>query len=168
MDFVAAFDRLLGHEGGLSMDPKDRGNWTGGAIGKGELRGSKYGVSAASYPGEDIAGLTIERARGIYARDYWGPAGCDAVPDPIKFDLFDAAVNSGVTDSIKFLQRAVGEHDDGILGPDTLQAAQHQPPMRTLIRFNGYRLKHMANANAWPAYGRGWAIRVAENQIATL
>lgn len=35
MNFDQAFDRLLGNEGGLSMDPNDPGNWTGGHVGVG-------------------------------------------------------------------------------------------------------------------------------------
>lgn len=165
MDLAAAFARVIDAEGGLSMDPADRGNWTGGQVGKGTLRGTKYGISAAAYPSEDIAGLTLDRARGIYARDYWGPAGCDAVGEQLRFDLFDAAVNSGVKAAIQLLQRAVGEDDDGVLGPLTLQAAQSMPPLRVLARFNGYRLRLMASAGGWPAYGRGWALRVAGNLI---
>lgn len=165
MDHVIAFDRLMGHEGDLSMAESDRGNWTSGVIGRGQLKGTRYGISAMAYPGEDIEHLTLDRARALYVRDYWGPAGCDAVPDELKFHLFDAAVNSGVASAIKFLQRALGEHDDGILGPATLQAVQSQPVLRTVARFNGYRLQHMASAPGWPTYGRGWALRVAKNQI---
>jgi hypothetical protein len=46
----AAISTLHKVEGGLSMDERDPGNWTGGAIGKGELRGTKYGISAQTYP----------------------------------------------------------------------------------------------------------------------
>ena len=101
MDFNAAFDRLIGHEGGYVNHPSDPGGET------------KYGISRRSYPGEDIAGLTLERAKLIYARDFWGPAGCDVVPDAAKFELFDMAVNSGVKAAVRNLQRAVGETDDG-------------------------------------------------------
>jgi Putative secretion activating protein len=165
MDFDAAFERLIGHEGVLSMDPQDRGNWTGGERDKGRLLGSKYGISAASYPGEDIAGLTLERARELYKRDYWGPAGCDAVPDPIKFDLFDMAVNSGKGAAVRALQKAAGAAVDGILGPRTLAAVQAMPPARLLARFNGARLAFMADAPTWPAHGRGWARRIASNLL---
>ena len=55
MNFDAAFARLLGNEGGFDDDARDRGNWTGGRIGVGELKGTKYGVSAAAFPDLDIA-----------------------------------------------------------------------------------------------------------------
>lgn len=166
MNFDEAFDRLRGHEGGFTQDTRDSGNWTGGEVGRGVCKGTKYGISAAAYPGEDIEHLTIDRAKTLYLRDYWGPAGCDAVPDQIKFDLFDMAVNSGVKAAVKALQLAVGETTDGVLGARTLQAVQSMPALRLVARFNGARLIHISDATAWPAYGRGWAKRIAQNLLA--
>jgi lysozyme family protein len=163
MDFESSFVALLAHEGGLTMDREDRGNWTGGQIGAGVLRGTKYGISAAAYPTEDIAGLTVERAKLLYRRDYWGPAGCDLVPDAIKFDLFDAAVNSGVRAAVRMLQRSVGAVADGVLGPQTLLAVSNMDPAKALLRFNAGRLAIYVSHPAWSEYGRGWVIRVANN-----
>lgn len=165
MDFDAAFERLLGHEGGFGNDRRDRGNWTGGEIGKGTLKGTKYGISAAAYPGEDIENLTLERARELYRRDYWGPAGCDAVPPGVKYALFDMAVNSGVRAAVKVLQKSVGETVDGILGPRTLQAVQNMPADRLRLRFAANRLLLLTEAHSWPAYGRGWVRRVATDAL---
>jgi hypothetical protein len=50
------------------MDGKDPGNWTGGKVGKGQLKGTKYDVSAAAFPKENIAGLTKDKAIAIYKR----------------------------------------------------------------------------------------------------
>lgn len=163
MNYDRAFQRLIGHEGGFQADPNDRGNWTTGKIGQGELRGTKFGISAMSYPGEDIRNLTLDRAKAIYRRDFWGPAGCDAVPDAVKFDLFDMAVNSGPVTAIKTLQRAAGVTPDGLLGPITLQALNSIPGPRLVARFNGQRLSLMADLKTWPVFGRGWAKRVAAN-----
>ena len=151
--FESAFERLIGHEGGYVNDPRDPGGET------------KYGISRRSYPGEDIAGMTLERAKVIYLRDCWGPAGCDAVPDGIKFDLFDMAVNSGVKQAVKTLQRACGETADGVLGPRTLAAVQVMPSARLVARFNGSRLLFMADLSNWPAHGRGWCRRIALNLL---
>lgn len=151
MDFDAAFERLIGHEGGYVNNPRDPGGET------------KFGISKRAYPGEDIAGMTLDRAKLIYRRGYWGPAGCDAVPDAIRFDLFDMAVNAGVRTAIKALQRSVGETDDGIIGPRTLQAVSSMPAPRIVARFNGERLARLADDVNWPAFGRGWARRIASN-----
>lgn len=151
MNFHDAFVRLIGHEGGYVNDPRDPGGET------------NYGISRRSYPGEDIAGMTLDRAKAIYLRDFWGPAGCAAVPDGVKFDLFDMAVNSGPVTAARTLQRAVGATPDGIIGPRTLQAINSMPAARASARFNGARLEFMASLPTWPAFGRGWARRIAAN-----
>ncbi len=151
MTFDEAFQRLIGHEGGYVNHPADAGGET------------KYGISRRSYPGEDIKNMTLARAKQIYLRDFWGPAGCDAVPEKLRFDLFDMAVNSGVKAAVRTLQRAVGETPDGMLGPLTLQAIQSADQMRVAIRFNAQRLVFMASLSNWPAFGRGWANRIASN-----
>ena len=59
------FPFVIGHEGKWGNDRRDRGNWTSGVIGKGELKGTKYGVAAHAYPELDIKNLTIDDARKI-------------------------------------------------------------------------------------------------------
>ena len=151
MTFDQAFERLIGHEGGYVDHPADPGGET------------KFGISKRAYPSEDIKGLTLDRAKEIYLRDYWKPAGCDSVPDGLKFDLFDMAVNAGVRTAARCLQRAVGETADGIIGPKTLLAIEMESVARLCARFNGYRLEHLASLPTWPAFGRGWARRIASN-----
>lgn len=164
MNFDQAFERLIGHEGGFQNSPKDRGNWTGGKQGVGQLKGTKYGVSAMSYPAEDIENLTTERAKAIYFRDFWRKAGCEIVPDALRFDLFDTAVNSGVDRAIRLLQNAAGAFPDGSIGPLTHIAIDAMEPARLLARFNGHRLDFLNdNPAQWATFGRGWAQRIAEN-----
>ena len=155
MDFIAAFKVLIGNERGYVNDPAYPGGET------------KFGISKRSYPGEDIAGMTLERAQQIYLREYWGPAGCDAVPDALKFDLFDMAVNQGVKPAIKALQHAAGQIEDGVLGPHTVLAVQALPPAKLLFRFDAARLVHYAEVNdtRWLRFGRGWVRRVAANMV---
>lgn len=153
MDFDAAFNVLLAHEGGYVNHPSDPGGET------------RFGISKRSYPTEDIKALTEERAKVIYKRDFWGPAGCDSVPDAIKFDLFDMAVNSGIRQAVRTLQRAAYTDADGILGPKTLLAVGSVPEGRLLARFNGYRLCYMTDLGPWESFSRGWARRIADNLI---
>ena len=153
MDFDEAFERLIGHEGGYVNSPADPGGET------------KYGISKRSYPHLDIQNLTIAESKRLYKRDYWGPSGCDAVPDGIKFLMFDAGVNSGPAAAIKLLQRSVGTTEDGILGPITLTAAGSMHPARLISRLSAHRLLLMADLPAWPAFSRGWVRRVASNLL---
>ena len=154
MNFDAAFAKLLEHEKGYVFDRRDAGGET------------NLGISARSYPNENIKGMTVERAKQIYLRDFWGPAGCDAVPDGIKFDLLDVAANSGPSRAVKLLQKAAGVTADGVLGPITLQALQSMPAARLAARFNGARLEFMTDISGvqgWTTFGRGWAKRIAAN-----
>lgn len=154
MDFDAAFKKLIGHEGGYVCHPDDPGGET------------CYGISKRSYPGEDIKHMTLARAKEIYRRDFWGPAGCDTVPDALRFDLFDTAVNSGVKTAVILLQKAAGmdpEEQDGKLGLRTQMVVQSYNPYRLLARFNGQRLDLLNNLSTWPSFGRGWAQRIADN-----
>lgn len=151
MDFDNSFEKLIGNEGGYVLNPADPGGET------------KYGISKRSYPMEDIKNLTLERAKDIYRHDFWAPAGCDAVPEPIKFDLFDMAVNSGRFQAIKALQQAAGTKQDGLLGGATLMAIQSMSPDRILMRFNAARLLFMTSLYTWPTFGKGWTARIANN-----
>jgi hypothetical protein len=56
-DFDRIFDFVVGSEGGFTDNPADPGNWTGGKIGAGECRGTKFGISAGAHPDLDIANL---------------------------------------------------------------------------------------------------------------
>lgn len=161
--FDQAFDRLISHEGGFSLDPRDTGNWTGGRVNVGTLKGTKFGIAASSYPDLDIKNLTLDQAREIYKRDFWDIIG-DANP-AIKFQLFDAAVNHGMGNAIRFLQRAIRVADDGDFGKVSQAALDAMELNDVLIRFIAYRLKFWASLNAFDTYGRGWTNRGAENLL---
>ena len=169
MNFDDAFTRLLGNEGKLSLDKHDSGNWTGGRIGKGVLRGSKYGISAASYPTLDIVNLSEEQAKEIYKRDYWDKLHASRRPDYMGFNLFDTAVNSGVSKAIKLLQKVVGVKEDGIIGSITFLAVEefddNYSPMAFSISFNANRLLFLTDLPAWSTQGKGWARRIAHNLL---
>lgn len=151
MTFDEAFKVLIGHEGGYVNDPRDPGGET------------KFGISKRAWPQVDIKALTLKEAKAIYYANYWLAAGCDKVVGPVRFDLFDAAVNSGVSQAVKWLQEASGVAADGRFGPRTLSAVQACAPLALVARFNGHRLRFMAALNTWPSFGRGWARRIAAN-----
>lgn len=116
-NFEPAFDWMIPHEGGYADDPMDPGGET------------KYGISRRAYPDLNIANLSLEDARAIYLRDYWGGQPyCRLASQPVANKVFDLAVNMGQAEAHKLLQRALndcGEHlvVDGELGELTLAAA---------------------------------------------
>lgn len=119
MNFDFAVEHVGVEEGNYSRKYSDRGNWTSGIVGKGELKGTKYGISAMSYPDLDIANLTWDQAKTIYLVDFWRKYKVDQVAEQLRLPYFDALVNHGPF-AVKLLQRAVGAADDGVIGPKTV------------------------------------------------
>lgn len=163
ISFDVAFERVVGHEGGYQKNPKDRGNWTGGQVGKGELKGTKYGISAMAYPDEDIENLTLQRAKFLYKRDFWDRAQGDQYHGAIAYQLFDMAVNHGNGNAIRMLQRAANVADDGQIGPVSLAAINAMDLNDVLMRLNGQRLLFITKISTWDEFGKGWVRRVAGN-----
>lgn len=154
MNFLTAFDKLLKHEGGFSDHSADPGGKT------------RYGVTEAvareaGYRG-DMRELPLDLAQRIYKDKYWDAMQAEALPADVRYIVFDGAVNSGVTQSAKWLQRACGVKDDGVVGPATIRAANSLASDGLKRRILGQRLRFMATLPNWPAFGRGWANRIAD------
>ena len=164
-DFDRAFEIIIGNEGGYQNNPLDRGNWTGGQIDKGELRGTKYGISAAAYPRLNIQSLSVNDAKLIYKRDYWDAAKCEQYPYHVSLQVFDAAVNHGVSRAILMLQEALDVKVDGVVGPITIGSAIKCEAGWFKARFNGVRLSFYTDLSEvqWATFGKGWARRVSKN-----
>lgn len=111
--FIDCISLLFKDEGGYVNDPDDAGGET------------KFGISKRAYPNENIRALTYERARAIYKKDYWDRARCEELNQDIRYIHFDTAVNCGIRQATKILQRAGGINDDGVFGPQTLTASKN-------------------------------------------
>ena len=154
MNFDTAFNKLLGIEGDYSDHPSDPGGKT------------RWGVTEAvarevGYRG-DMRDLPVDLAKRIYLEKFWTPIKAEELPVGIRYTVFDGAVNSGVGQSIKWLQRALGVVDDGVIGPKTLAAANAQNADALRMRILASRLRFMSELSTWPAFGRGWARRICE------
>lgn len=158
--FEVCFPLVVGTEGILSLDPKDKGNWSGGQVGSGTLVGTKYGVAAAYHPGLDIKNLSLPDAEAIHFTDYWLKASCDATPlARAALCLYDSAVNQGVGTAIKLMQQALGVPVDGAVGPRTL-AAFHLIKPTHIARFMALRAVRYANTQGAAAEEEGWMDRL--------
>jgi len=164
-NFDRMFDIVVGHEGGFTSNPADPGNWTGGAVGSGVCRGTRFGISAAAYPDLDVANLTIDTAKELYQRDYWQRFAGDHLPPALALMAFDASVNNGTGRAIRWLQQLVNVSQDGIVGEATLhaidQAATRPDGIANLcVEFLALRLLFMASLPTWKTFGLGWARRL--------
>jgi lysozyme family protein len=154
MNFLTAFDKLLKHEGGYSDHAADPGGKT------------RYGVTEAvarevGYRG-DMRELPLELAQRIYKDRYWDAVQAENLPADVRYIVFDGAVNSGVSQSAKWLQRACGVKDDGVIGPQTIRAANAISSDGLKRKILAQRLRFMATLSNWPAFGRGWANRICD------
>lgn len=122
-DCTTALRVIFKNEGGYQCLKNDSGNWTGGKIGKGVLKGTKFGIAAASYPKADIKNLTIEQAAWFYERDYFKPLKLDKIKSQWLATMFlDTAVNCGTGTAAILIARTInvlnGKEEDSPVDPE--------------------------------------------------
>ena len=144
-------ERVIHSEGGYVFHPSDPGGET------------RYGISKRAYPHLDIKAMTLQEAKDIYRRDFWQRVRGDELPREFAFQALDAAVNHGIGNAVRWMQRAAGVADDGVIGPVTLAAVQRAQPADLVLRFNAERLRFYAKLTTFSTFGRGWVNRVAGN-----
>jgi lysozyme family protein len=166
--FIAGY--IKDHEGGLSMDPSDNGNWTGGARGSGKLVGSKYGTTAgalAVYRGmpasaitrTDIANLTLDEAVAVGMKLFYHTPGFDKLPvNRITLSIIDMAWGAGPDRAIKLMQQMIGTTADGQIGPYTVRAYKEWLAKRTEAQA----------AQDWADIRNGFYQRIASNEGRTI
>lgn len=159
-NFPECLSITLASEGGLSTERTDPGNWTGGKIGKGTLKGTKYGISAAAFPDIDIRNLTLDDVKPIYKAKYWDEIGGDALPAGFDLATFDYAVNSGPARALRDAQTVIGAPADGKFGPLT-RARAASAGIKEIKALCAKRLTFMQSLAIWRTYGKGWSARVA-------
>lgn len=154
MDFDTAFQRLLGHEGDFVDHPADPGGATRWGI-------TERVARTAGYRG-DMRQFPVEIAKQIAKHEYWDAVRADELPAGVRYQMFDAAYNSGVRQAVIWLQRAAGTDADGVIGPKTLLAVKTQNVDVLRQRMLSQRLRFLTNLKNWEAFGKGWARRIAD------
>jgi lysozyme family protein len=139
---------ILKHEGGFQKMPNDKGNWTGGKIGVGELKGTKYGISASQFPDLDIENLTVAAAEDIYAGHYWFYDGVDS--QTLANKLADLGVLFGPSTVISILQTTLHLIDPtqpvtGTFGPITLAHVNQAVEVSLIRDFTANMATHAFN-----------------------
>ncbi len=181
MNFEEAFEILIDdeHEGSAYVnDPKDPGGET------------KFGISKRAYPLNDIKNMNKETAKAIYKLHYWDVMRLDdkRMPPWLKQAMFDFAVNSGVSRSVKIFQGILNDTStsgfriniDGQIGDETLNlyatlaCEANQEGAVTFFVFQvkifqwflSEVIKYYCSLPSFSTYGKGWMRRVAANMMA--
>jgi lysozyme family protein len=155
-EFLAAVERVLDHEGGYSSNPADPGGAT------------RFGISARSYPGVNIATLTRDAAVEIYWSDWWLRFGFAQLPAAVAAKTFDVAVNIGAVHAIECLQRALRACglpviEDGAVGPATALASRRADPASLMAALRSELAAHYrmvaSKQKCGPDFLKGWLNR---------
>lgn len=121
-DFKKALMETLKLEGGYSDHKKDPGGKTN--FGITEKTARNWGYKGA------MKDLTLKEAGEIYKKGYWDKVKGDSlISQEVAQEAFDTAVNCGVGNASKFLQKAYNKlkkgsplSEDGKIGPATVRA----------------------------------------------
>ncbi len=149
--FEKAVEIILENEGGYVNNPLDPGGET------------KYGISKRTYPNIDIKNLTKEGAKEIYYRDFWMPLKLTNLTDKnLSLHVFDMGVNAGKSRAVKILQKIVMVPEDGIMGNDTIAAANNSFKDLATLYSNARKefYTNLAKSGSYSAFLKGWLNRV--------
>lgn len=151
-------------DGGWQNWHNDPGNWTGGKVGVGVNKGTKFGIAANTYPNLDIRNLTREQADAIYIRDYWPKAWGDDWPMGFDQITYDATVNSGPGRGPLWTCRALGFADARMRAAATSKAhiLSIDDKIAAIKRaVSGQRMTFLRGLASWKSFGKGWGPRCA-------
>jgi lysozyme family protein len=187
-EFVLAYEKTMGHEGGYSTDPDDAGGetykgvsrrynptWDGWEI----IDSMKDHVDFPSIL--SLLPSLQDKVYDFYKKCYWDSNKLDDVnSQAIVEEMFDTAVNMGRNRAAKFLQESLSYLNrneklfddlviDGHIGPASLRALDYildnneeELLLKILNVLQGYfYLQYMKDDPVQEKYMRGWFNRVS-------
>lgn len=156
-NFSKVMEHIFQWEGGYVDHPDD----PGGATNMGITRTTLSNWRGRPVSKQEVRDLTKAEAEEIYEKSYWKNIRGDDMPNGLDLVMMDAGVNSGPSQSIKWLQRALLVEDDGILGPITMGAVRASQSLSGLINKTlDERLKSVRQFRNYNVFGRGWENRI--------
>ncbi|MDR2820945.1 MAG: hypothetical protein LBB60_10520 [Desulfovibrio sp.] len=113
-------------EGGLTEHKNDPGGITNYGVSLRFIKDEGIDIDGDGVISRaDILAMTPGKAKDVFKRAFWDKLNLDALSPRVAIVTYDAAVNTGRTQTVKFLQRACNSFpgtavdDDGKIGPVT-------------------------------------------------
>lgn len=160
-NFERSLAAVLKHEGGKVDHPQDPGGRTNMGVTQRVYDGYRQRRKLAK---RDVYQISMDEVRAIYRQQYWDVIKGDQLPPGIDFVVFDGAVNSGPSQSVKWLQRALNKPNvkvDGVIGNVTLAEIEKISNHDQLVTdICARRMEFLKALKTWPTFGKGWTNRV--------
>lgn len=161
-NWEVSFERVLKSEGGFVNHPKDPGGMTNLGVTKRIWEEwVQHSVDEA-----EMRALTPELVKPMYKARYWDAVKGDDLPRGLDYAMYDFAVNAGPWRAVKVLQCALGVTADGVIGRQTITAANKVDSTELLELFTLGKEAFYKSLDGFSTFGRGWLNRVAEVQKA--
>jgi lysozyme family protein len=171
-NFARADAQVLQYEGGKSDNPRDPGGKTNQGITQGTYNAWRRSQGLAV---QDVYLMTDVERDAIYKSEYWVLIQGDLLPTGVDLVVYDGAVNSGVAQSVKWLQSALGTaytgKIDGVMGTltlDALKTSGESEDSDIVEAICSRRLAMLKRLSTWGTFGTGWSARVANVQKTAL
>ncbi len=162
-DFADSLKVVLVYEGGKVDNDKDPGGRTNKGITQSVYTAYRRGKGLAP---QDVYLISDAEVMAIYKVQYWDRVHGDTLRPGVNLVMFDSAVHSGVSQGIKWLQKALGVPPDGAFGLKTQQALDAVTNDDELVgRILDARLLFLQHLSTWKTFGKGWASRVSQLRI---
>lgn len=161
---VNIIDSIITNEGGFQQDKADTGNYVGN-----KLIGTKYGITPKKLAGfegvdpstirsNDIANLSIDKAKEIYNKDIKN-FKISQYPDGLQEQVFDIFTNFGYVGGLRVIQDAANVKTDGKWGEETKKAVQELTPEKLVdARIKKYN-SIVKNDSSKEKFLKGWINR---------
>src|SRR5690606_17530851 len=104
-------------------------------------------------PKSAVQNLSRAEASAIYRAEYWNACHAGDWKPGTDLAVFDYAVNSGPDRAVRGLQSALGVVVDGIVGPNTLEAARKADAARVINAVCDARLSFLRSLSNFVTFG---------------
>ncbi|MFQ0813050.1 acetylmuramidase [Brucella anthropi] len=155
-NFQKVMPYIFSEEGGYVDNPAD----PGGATNMGITIATLSAWEGRQVSPDDVKEMPRATATQIYRAEFWDKIDGDDLPSGVDYAVFDFSVNSGPGRAAKALQAVLGMPEDGVIGAQTVAAANMRSPddiINALCDARAAWLEGLATAST---FGKGWLARV--------